>query len=48
MAVSALIFAPIGAYLAKYVPTEALMIVFAIAVIIAAIRMILTSKQAEP
>jgi len=48
MAVSALIFAPLGAYLAKYVPTEALMIVFAIAVIIAAIRMIWTSKQAEP
>ena len=48
MAISALIFAPIGAYLAKYVPTEALMIVFAIAVIIAAIRMIWTSKQAEP
>lgn len=48
MAVSALIFAPIGAYSAKYVPTEALMIAFAGAVIIAAIRMIWTSNQAEP
>lgn len=48
MAVAALVFAPIGAYLAKYVPTDSLMIVFAIAVIIAAIRMIWTSKQAEP
>lgn len=48
MAVSALVFAPLGAYLAKYVPTEALMIAFAGVVIIAAIRMIWTSNQTEP
>lgn len=48
MAISALVFAPIGAYLAQYVPVNILMIVFAVAVIIAAIRMIWTSKQEEP
>jgi len=48
MAVSALLFAPAGAYLAQFVPTNILMIVFSVIVAFAAVRMIWTSKQEEP
>jgi uncharacterized membrane protein YfcA len=48
MAASALIFAPIGAFTSKYVPEKPLMILFAIAVVIAAARTLWASLQAEP
>lgn len=48
MAVAALIFSPIGAYTSKFVPEKPLMILFAIAVIVAAVRTLWASKQAEP
>ncbi|MGB9696544.1 MAG: sulfite exporter TauE/SafE family protein [Ignavibacteria bacterium] len=48
MAISALIFAPIGAHTSKYVPVNTLMIIFAVAVIVAAGRMLWTSRQEEP
>ena len=48
MAVSALILSPIGAFSAKYVPKDTLMILFAGVVLIAAFRMVWTAKQAEP
>jgi len=48
MAISALILAPIGAYSAKYLPTQTLMFLFAIVVVLAAVRMIWTAKNAEP
>jgi len=48
MAISALILSPLGAYSAKYLPTQTLMILFAIVVVLAAIRMIWTAKKAEP
>lgn len=48
MAVAALILAPIGAIMAKYVPKDTLMILFAAVVVVAAIRMIWTAKKAEP
>ena len=48
MATAALILSPIGAFSAKYFPTDTLMILFAAVVVVAAIRMIWTAKQAEP
>ena len=48
MAITALIFAPIGAYTAKYVPVDTLIILFAIAVLGAAIRMVFFAKNPEP
>lgn len=48
MATAALIFAPLGAYLARFVSVDYLMIAFAIMVVIAAIRMMWTSNQSEP
>lgn len=48
MAVAALILSPIGAYTAKYVDKNTLMILFASVVVIAAARMIWTAKKAEP
>lgn len=48
MAFAALILSPIGAFSAKYVSKDTLMILFAAVVIVAAIRMILTAKKAEP
>ncbi len=48
MAAAAFIAAPIGAYAARYVPVRTLIILFAIAVLAAAIRMIAFSRQPEP
>jgi len=48
MAFAALILAPAGAYSAKYVSKDTLMILFATVVVVAAIRMVWTAKQAEP
>src|ERR1035437_108666 len=48
MALAALILSPMGAYMAKYIPTSTLMILFAAVVLVAAFRMIWTAKQAEP
>jgi len=48
MALSALIFAPIGAYTSQYVPVQTLLIFFAIAVFGAAIRMVYFAKSPEP
>lgn len=48
MAVAAFIAAPIGAYAAQYVPVKTLLILFAFAVLIAAIRMVGFSRQPEP
>jgi len=48
MAIAALVFAPIGAYTAQYVPVKTLLIIFAIAVLFAAVRMIGFAKQSEP
>lgn len=48
MALAALVFAPIGAYTAKYVPVNTLLILFAIAVLGAAIRMVFFAKSPEP
>ena len=48
MAVTALIAAPIGAYTGEYVPVRTLKILFAAMVVAAALRMIWSSKQAEP
>lgn len=48
MALAALVFAPIGAFTAKYVPVDTLLILFAIAVLGAAIRMVFFAKSPEP
>lgn len=48
MAVAAIVFAPIGAWSAQYFPVKTLLILFAIAVVIAAVRMVAFSFQAEP
>lgn len=48
MAFAALILSPIGAFSAKFVPKDTLMILFAAVVVVAAIRMVWTVKKAEP
>jgi len=48
MALSALVFSPLGAFSSKYVPTSTLMILFAAVVVVAAARMIWTAKKPEP
>ena len=48
MAVTALVFAPVGAYTAQFVPVNLLLILFAIAVLGAAIRMMFFAKNPEP
>jgi uncharacterized membrane protein YfcA len=48
MAIAALVLSPVGAFSAKYVSKDTLMILFASVVVIAAIRMVWTAKQAEP
>ena len=48
MAVAAFIMAPVGAFTSQYVPVQTLLIFFAIAVLIAAIRMIGFARQPEP
>ena len=48
MAVTALIAAPLGAMTSEQVPVQTLKILFAVMVVAAAIRMILSSRKAEP
>ncbi|MGD9486683.1 MAG: sulfite exporter TauE/SafE family protein [Calditrichaceae bacterium] len=48
MALAALIFAPIGAYSAQFVPVNTLLILFAIAVLAAAVRMVFFARNPEP
>jgi uncharacterized membrane protein YfcA len=48
MALAALIFAPVGAYTAQFVPVNLLLILFSIAVLGAAIRMVFFAKNPEP
>ncbi len=48
MAAAAFIAAPIGAYTAQYVPVKTLLLLFAVAVLAAAVRMIAFSRQPEP
>ncbi len=48
MAISALVFAPIGAYTSQFVPVQTLIIFFAIAVLGAAVRMVFFAKSPEP
>lgn len=48
MAIAALIFAPVGAYSAQFVPVDTLLILFAIAVLAAAIRMVFFARNPEP
>jgi uncharacterized protein len=48
MALAALIFAPLGAYSAEFVPVNTLLILFAIAVLAAAVRMIFFARNPEP
>ncbi|RMD49700.1 MAG: sulfite exporter TauE/SafE family protein [Ignavibacteria bacterium] len=48
MALAALIFAPIGAYTAQFVPVKTLLVLFALAVLAAAVRMVFFAKNPEP
>ena len=48
MAVAALVFAPLGAYTAQFVPVKTLLILFAVAVLAAAVRMVFFAKNPEP
>ncbi|RMH69467.1 MAG: sulfite exporter TauE/SafE family protein [Gemmatimonadetes bacterium] len=48
MAIAALVCAPIGAYTAQFVPVKQLLILFSIAVLVAAFRMLLFSRNPEP
>ncbi len=48
MAAAAFIFAPIGAYTAQFVPVKTLLILFAAAVLVAALRMLVFARQPEP
>lgn len=48
MAIAALIFAPVGAYSAQFVPVDTLVVLFAIAVLAAAVRMVFFARNPEP
>lgn len=48
MAVAAFTLAPVGAYTAQYVPVHTLLILFAFAVFVAAVRMVFFARQGEP
>ncbi len=48
MAAAAFALAPVGAYAAQYVPVKALLALFAIAVLAAAVRMLMFARQPEP
>ncbi len=48
MTVAAFVFAPVGAVASGAVPVDFLLILFSIAVVAAALRMLLTSRQPEP
>lgn len=48
MAAAAFIAAPVGAVVTNYVPADLLLILFAVAVVLAAIRMVFISRLPEP
>ena len=48
MAAAAFLLAPVGAAMAQYVPTRTLLILFAAAVVVAAIRMLISAGRPEP
>ena len=48
MAVAAFVLAPVGAWIGQYVPVRTLLVLFAIAVLVAAVRMVLTARRPEP
>ncbi len=48
MAAAAFLMAPVGAYTAQFVPVRTLLILFAVAVFIAAMRMLAFARQPEP
>lgn len=48
MAVAAFVLAPVGAYTARFVPVQTLLVLFAAAVVIAAARMLFLARQPEP
>jgi uncharacterized membrane protein YfcA len=48
MAFTALVFAPLGALTTKYVPVKTLLLIFAVLVIIIALRMVVFAKNPEP
>ncbi len=48
MAAAAFALAPAGAYAAQYVPVKALLVLFAVAVVAAAVRMLMFARQPEP
>jgi uncharacterized membrane protein YfcA len=48
MAVAALIFSPLGAYTSQFVPEKPLMLLFTLAVIVAAARTLWSSNKKEP
>ena len=48
MALAAFVLAPVGAYTAQFVPVHALLVLFAVAVVAAAVRMLLFVRQPEP
>ncbi len=48
MTVGAFVFAPVGAVVSDAVPVKALLALFAGAVVVAALRMLLTSRRPEP
>ncbi len=48
MALAAFLLAPVGAWSARLVPVHTLLILFAVAVLVAAFRMLLFARQPEP
>jgi hypothetical protein len=48
MAASAFVLAPVGAYSAQFVPVRILLLLFAAAVLVAAVRMMAFARQPEP
>ena len=48
MAAAAFVLAPVGAYAAQFVPVRTLLLLFALAVLAAAVRMLFFARQPEP
>ncbi len=48
MVVASFIGAPIGAYFTRFVPTETLILLFSVGMVVAGLRMLFSSGQAEP
>lgn len=48
MAAAAFVLAPVGAHTAQYLPVRTLLVLFAVAVLLAAFRMLLFARQPEP